>query len=291
MKVSIIIVNYNTLQMTDECLRSVREMTSGVDYEIILVDNASTDGSREYFSEFPGITYIYSEENLGFGRANNLGYRYVKGEYVFLLNSDTLLMNNAVAEMASYLDHAPADVGCVGCMLYDRQLKPMHSYGDFPDVKIFWKRVVNFNLPLYKPWNLPRKGATYPLAVDYITGAALMIRRTVIEQCGLFDPDFFMYFEETEMQHRYSRAGYRRMVIDTARIQHLHGASGKRKGHSLCMVIIELESRYLYMLKTMTHGRRKFISWMHLLIFPRLIVSRAPMKEKWQTIKLLVKNL
>lgn len=83
MKVSIIIVNYNTLQMTDECLRSVREMTSGVDYEIILVDNASTDGSREYFSEFPGITYIYSEENLGFGRANNLGYRYVKANMCF----------------------------------------------------------------------------------------------------------------------------------------------------------------------------------------------------------------
>ena len=89
MDVSIIIVNYNTCQMTKECIDSVFERTFGLDFEIILVDNGSTDGSKSQFEKDSRITYVYSEFNLGFGCANNLGYKFAKGDYVFLLNSDT----------------------------------------------------------------------------------------------------------------------------------------------------------------------------------------------------------
>ena len=107
MDVSIIIVNYNTCRMTAECIDSVFEKTHGIDFEIILVDNASTDGSREHFAGDSRITYIYNDENLGFGRANNAGIERARGRYVFLLNSDTLLIGNAIKTLCDHLDAHP----------------------------------------------------------------------------------------------------------------------------------------------------------------------------------------
>ena len=99
MDVSIIIVNYNTLKVTAQCLDSIFRLTYGLSFEVILVDNASTDGSKEIFSQDKRIKYIYSDRNLGFGRANNLGFQTAAGEYIFLLNSDTILLNNAVLHL------------------------------------------------------------------------------------------------------------------------------------------------------------------------------------------------
>ena len=96
MDVSIIIVNYNTRQLTSNCIESIFKYTNGVSFEVILVDNASTDGSIDFFTNDERIIFISSKENLGFGRANNLGYKVAKGRYIFLLNSDTLLLNNAI---------------------------------------------------------------------------------------------------------------------------------------------------------------------------------------------------
>ena len=103
MDVSIIIVTYNTCQMTGECIDSIIEHTRDVDYEIIVVDNASRDASKQTFSHDSRLTYIYNEENIGFGRANNIGAREAKGDYLFLLNSDTLLTNNAVKHFKDYM--------------------------------------------------------------------------------------------------------------------------------------------------------------------------------------------
>ena len=102
--VSIIIINYNTCKMTCECIDSIVEKTHGISYEIILVDNASTDGSKEFFEKDERIAYIYSERNGGFGYGNNLGMKVAKGKYFFLLNSDTLLVNNAVKEFFDYAE-------------------------------------------------------------------------------------------------------------------------------------------------------------------------------------------
>ena len=113
MDVSVIIVNYNTFRMTADCIESVRQKTSGISYEIILVDNGSTDGSKDFFEQFEGIKYIYSDENLGFGRANNLGAKQASGDYLFLLNSDTLLINNAIKILYDYIN-THQSVGVVG---------------------------------------------------------------------------------------------------------------------------------------------------------------------------------
>ena len=96
MDVSIIIVNYNTKQVTQSCINSIVEHSHGFSYEIILVDNHSTDGSYALFSNDARIKYVYNEKNVGFGQANNIGYQYSTGDFIFLLNSDTLLLNNAI---------------------------------------------------------------------------------------------------------------------------------------------------------------------------------------------------
>ena len=132
--VSVIIVNYNTKTLTKECVDSVYAQTNGVTFEVILVDNASTDGSTDMFEEDQRIVFVESKVNLGFGKANNLGYRYAKGKYIFFLNSDTLLLNNAIGLFSHKMETASNSIGCMGCLLQDASSKKTHSFADFPSV-------------------------------------------------------------------------------------------------------------------------------------------------------------
>lgn len=132
MDVSVIIVNYNTKEMTQNCIDSIFQNTKDIEFEVILVDNASTDGSKEFFEQDNRIKYIYSKENLGFGRANNLGYKEASGKYLFLLNSDTLLLNNAIDLFYKLAEkETNKNIGCWGTMLYDSNNKIAGSYGKF----------------------------------------------------------------------------------------------------------------------------------------------------------------
>lgn len=290
-KVSVIIVNYNTCALTAACIDSVWEQTKGLDCEVILVDNASTDGSRETFTNRQDIHYIYSEENLGFGRANNLGYAAAQGEHIFLLNSDTLLRNNAIKLLSDYLDSAPADVGCVGCVLQNADRQPIHSFGDFPTPQSCWQQTKEaYGLCPMQPHNQPLPTDTYPKEVDYITGAALMIRRTVIEQYGLFDADFFMYWEETELQRRYARHGVRRMVINTPAIVHLVGASVNKAPRSLRSLLMSTESYYTYLLKAEPRATRRKLTLLNLFVLPKLLCGRTPWASKRQLSALILRK-
>lgn len=131
MDVSIIIVNYNTKQLLSDCLSSIKEKTFGIEYEVIVVDNDSTDGSQEMLrQDFQWVRLVESGENLGFGKANNLGMSVANGKYFFLLNSDTLLINNAVKHFFDYAE-SNSDFGALGAILFGSDNKPCHSYGSF----------------------------------------------------------------------------------------------------------------------------------------------------------------
>lgn len=226
MDVSIIIVNYNTRQLTTNCIDSVFEKTRGVEFEVILVDNASVDGSRELFEQDARITYIYSEENLGFGKGNNLGYQYAKGDYVLLLNSDTLLINNAIFELVGFMRIHP-EIAIVGGALYGSDMKECTSYGLLlPSLKYEFDLLFRgvFSKKMIERMNdeISTKGFAN---IGYITGADMMLRREKIEEIGMFDPDFFMYYEETEMTYRYAVKGYKSAFFPMAKIQHLGGKS------------------------------------------------------------------
>lgn len=237
--VSVIIVTYNTYKLTLNCIESIFCNTKDISFEIILVDNASTDGSREYFTKDERIIYIYNDVNAGFGTANNIGYKYSSGKYIFLLNSDTILKNNAIKMFYDKMESLPKDVACCGAWLIDADGNHIHSYGLFPkwyDVFICDKATTQ---------NDDCRGDK---RVDYITGADLFVRRSVIEKYGMFDENFFMYYEETDMQERYRRQNFYSMIIDGPLIIHLEGKSAKpsiRKGNMM------LESRIYYFKKRM----------------------------------------
>lgn len=232
MEVSIIMVNYNTLELTKNAIKSIEEKTQGITYEIILVDNNSQDGSMEYFQQIQkkNFKYIYSKENLGFGRANNLGYENSKGKCIFLLNTDTLLVNNAIKELYEVLI-SKESIGIVGGNLYDNNLKPVHSFMK-NNYSLKEELKGNILLPLIKTKVLKRKDFNYSdeiMEVGYVTGADLMIKREVINKVGFFDPDFFMYYEETELTNRVVKKGYKVLSVPSAKIIHLEGKSSSLK--------------------------------------------------------------
>ncbi|MBQ0142632.1 MAG: glycosyltransferase family 2 protein [Prevotellaceae bacterium] len=224
-EVSIIIVNYNTLQITAECIDSIFRFTTNVNFEVILVDNGSIDGSEQHFASDDRITYIYLKENIGFGRANNEGVKYATGRNILFLNSDTLLQDNSVKLLSEYLDHNNT-VGACGANLFDSSMQSSISfYRQYPSIfdnfitlnklynKIRFKDSVTFN------------NTQNPLDVCHISGADLMIKKKILDHIGSFDPQFFMYFEDTELCYRIKRAGFLLMSVPSARIIHLQGRS------------------------------------------------------------------
>lgn len=295
MDVSIIIVNYNTVKMTQECIESIFEKTTGLDFEVILVDNASTDGSKDHFEREERIKYIYSEDNLGFGRANTLGYEQSTGDYIFLLNSDTLLLNNAIFEFYEYIKSAPSQVCCLGCELVDIDGMPSYSFGTFPSNRIFLGMIMKLYHLKFKALSFPSFfQGEHPLTVDYSSGADMFIRRKVVEELGFFDPDFFMYFEEVELQYRYHTKGYISQVIDTPKIMHLLGGSELKKNkstHSLRTKIIELESRYIYCSKVFKPIERFFMPILHLLLIPRILLYKSSWEQRKEMLSVVIKNL
>ena len=259
MDVSVIVVNFNTKLLTEQCLNSIFEKTFGLEFEVILVDNGSTDGSCELFSRDSRITYIYNKENLGFGRANNLGASYAKGDYLFFLNSDTYLRNNAIFLLWQQMHHFPdrERVACAGCMLLSPERDIVHSYAKFPSpirsileatlYPVLWKMHFLQELPSTSNYQYEQKEGAY-FDVDYITGADLMISRKATEELGLFDSGFFMYYEETELQYRFMRHNLRRIICRGPEIVHLEGKSNKRQSPDRTTMVIR--SMFLYYQKT-----------------------------------------
>jgi len=229
MDVSIIIVNYNTISLLVNTVDSVFEKTEGVEYEIIVVDNNSSDNSKNILAEKYGykITYIALSENIGFGRANNEGAKIAKGKNLFFLNPDTILLNNAVKILSDFLDSNPR-VGCCGGNLFDADGRSTHSFARFFTPSIFEIFDVLFkNLPkkiIYRR-NIEFNYTNKPLKVCYITGADLMIRSNIFNKLNGFDPDFFMYYEEVELEYRIRKSGCYIFNVPYAKIIHLEGKS------------------------------------------------------------------
>jgi GT2 family glycosyltransferase len=289
MEVSIIIVNYNTRDLTYQCVESIWEMTKGIQYEIILVDNASKDGSVEFFSELENIVLITSDKNLGFGNANNLGFKSASGKYILFLNSDTILLNNAVKEFYDEMERSPWNVGCLGAkLLAEDGVSENNSYGYFPSLKRVFKSIFTIYLPFSKK---KRKSIIQDsFEVDYIIGADLFIRRYVIDKLGLFDPEFFMYFEETELQLRYKNAGYLSKIVSTPKIIHLENASDLGvKNYSSKSRKMYFESMFIYMRKR--YSKPLYILFRLLILgyLPVFILSSNSLKDRAHMCKIFFK--
>lgn len=247
--VSVIIVSYNTKDLTRNCLNSLYEHTKDLNFDVYVVDNDSQDGSCEMIKEeFPQVKLMETKENLGFGKANNLAIKDSEAKYVFLLNSDTIFINNAVKVMFDFLENPNnQNVGACGGNLYDAEGKNALSYGYLPSLKT--KFIKTFQLKwLFPSENIKISDRGFNISnelkqVDYITGADLMMRKSVLDEVGVFDKDFFLYYEETELQFRINKAGYKVFILPDAKIHHLEGkSSSNRKNRRKAF----LESEYLF---------------------------------------------
>ncbi len=253
--VSIIIVNYNTRDLTKECLSSVYARTKGVDFDVYVVDNASSDGSADEIARaFPAVKLIRNEENAGFARANNMAMRASTADYVFLLNSDTILVNNAVGIFFDFMEREEnAAVGCCGGSLYDRDMAPQVAWGNLPSLKETAFQVFGLKkvFPRYYKEKLRtsmenRDGSIRK--VGYIVGADMFIRRRALDRAGLFDEDFFLYFEDTELSFRMGQEGFASVIIPDAEIIHLaaRSSSGDSK---VAKIRLREKSRLLFFRK------------------------------------------
>lgn len=228
--VSIIIVNYNTSKLTLDCVDSIRTFTSGIAYEIIVVDNHSESQDLDRLKNCPYITLICNDQNFGFGYANNIGIEQSSGKYIFLLNSDTRLLSNIILEMFEFSE-SHFEMGAVGCLLLGENMQDIHSAGAFRSpvsmLGNFFCKL--FCLPDYDKRLLRRiKNKAY-LDVDYVTGADLFLKRSLFDEVGGFDPNFFMYNEDSDLQLRIKEMGLRRIIINSRSILHLCGASQRGK--------------------------------------------------------------
>ena len=254
MEVSVIIVNYNTTQLTKRAINSIYSIKSGLRYEIIVVDNASEKSEREeliHFAEEHDIMLHLSKTNQGFGVANNIGAQYAKGEYLLLLNPDTILINNAIDILYNFAKSRAIEI--CGGNLYDEKGKPVHSYWQtMPGVYFEYCALINnLNLRLRYRGSHEHNFTGKPMKVSYITGADLMIKRELFAKLGGFDSSYFMYFEETDLQLRARQEGVVAWSVPEAKITHLESRSTQN---------IEKKSKLFYESRKRYYNKNKSVA-------------------------------
>jgi GT2 family glycosyltransferase len=234
MELSIIFVNWNSVNYLRECIASIYEHTRGIAFEIIVVDNASPEGGVDALKEqFPDIVLIKSGENLGFAGANNLGFKQSKGKCVLFLNPDTKLLNPAINILLQGLNSLPG-AGIVGCKLLNADLSVQtSSIMKFPGIlnQVFQSEVLRLRWPSFPLWNIGPLFSTNPAPAkaEAITGACMMMRREVFESVGMFSEEYFMYAEDVDLCWKTTRAGFPNYYLGEGRIVHYGGVSSPRE--------------------------------------------------------------
>ena len=234
MQLSVIIVNYNVRYFLEHCLLSVVKACQGIDAEIFVVDNNSQDGSAEMVkTRFPQVRFIANPDNPGFAKANNQALELAEGQYILYLNPDTIVPEDCLQRCLQYMDAHP-DAGALGCRLIDGkgQFLPESKRG-FPSARVafykisglsaFFKKSKRFNQ--YHLGYLPEHEIQ---EVDVLVGCFMFCRKSVIDQCGSFDPDYFMYGEDIDLSYRIQKAGFKNIYFPETTVIHYKGESTKK---------------------------------------------------------------
>jgi len=230
--VSVIIVSWNTCSITRDCLRSVFDETRGIDFEVIVVDNASSDGSAEMVRrEFPRAVLIENRQNRGFAAANNQAMRVARGKYVLLLNSDTVLIDGAIQECFAFIEKHP-EAAVVGCKALNEDGSLQFTCSMFPGLLNQLLLATGLSSALGGNRFFGRADMTWwdhneLREVDFVAGCFMLVRRAAVEQVGVMDENYFMYAEEADWCLRFRRAGWKVFYYPDARFHHLLGASEK----------------------------------------------------------------
>ena len=239
--VSISIVTWNAKDYLQKCLNSIYENIGNITFEIIVVDNASTDATVSMVkTQFPSVILIENKNNLGYGSANNQAIKISKREYILILNPDTIIFNDSIQRLVEFLDQNPK-VGAVGPKIVN------------PDGSIQFECARNFPTPitefyvlttLYKRFPKSKIFGKYLMSywnhndqreVELLAGACFLIRRKVFDEVGLFDENFFMYTEETDLFYRIKQKGWKVYYFPSAKIEHLWGKSTEQLPYAMAV--------------------------------------------------------
>ena len=273
--VSIIIVNYNTYGLVLQCIESVIKNTSNILYEIIVVDNNSPNREIEDLNKvFPQVKLILNNDNSGFGIANNIGNKVANGKFIFLLNSDTIVIDNSIYELYKFMLENP-HVGACGGNLCDINLSPATSFTRFmpsilSDIDYFFYNIYS-NVLYGKDLNYCY-GESPILIHGNISGADLMISKHVFDELGGFDENFFMYYEETDLLFRIRAINYKTYIVPSSKIIHLEGASEALKSIKLDWTY---ESKEKYFIKNNSKISLKISNFIfYLTVLQRVLIFK-----------------
>ena len=226
--ISFIIVNWNTRDILMDCLNSIYKTVTDIDLEIYVVDNNSTDGSREATKRnFPDVKLIENKTNTGFAHANNQALSIMKGKFAVLLNSDAVLKENAIKKLLAFMTSIPS-AGIAGVQLLNDDGSRQNSIDNFPsmETEIFNKSI----LRLFFPGKYPSKNRSHhdPIEVDSVIGACMIVRKEAMADVGVLDEDYFIFLEETDWCFRMYKKGWKVYHVPDAEVFHLSGHSKKK---------------------------------------------------------------
>lgn len=234
MKISIVIVNYNVRYFLEQCLRSVQKALAGIEGEVWVVDNNSVDGSVEMVREqFPWVKVIANRENLGFSRANNQAMRQSSGEYILLLNPDTILQENSLCDPLKFMDEHP-EAGGLGVRMIDGQGRFLkESKRGLPTPPVALYKILGLNKlfpksPRFAKYHLGHLSEHETNEVDVLAGAYMLMRKSALDRVGLLDEDYFMYGEDIDLSYRIQQGGYKNYYFAGTSILHYKGESTKK---------------------------------------------------------------
>ncbi len=252
MKISVVIICWNDLKVISNCLQSIFAGIRSTDFEVIISDNGSTDGSPEFIRQhYPTVRVIENRANLGFAKGNNVGITASRGEYVLILNPDTIVHDGTLDKLVEFADRHP-EAGAFGC----RVLNPDGSYQEsarpFPSIRGHWLAALYlrplaylsdaFIPDVYTGW----KGDTEKV-VDWQSGCCVMFRGKLLKELGGFDEQFFYHYEEVDLCRRIRNAGYPLLFTPEATITHLGGQSVNR--FPIRFALEKYRNRYRYFYK------------------------------------------
>ena len=274
MKLSVIIVNYNVEYFLEQCLYSVRRAMQGIEGEVFVVDNDSGDGSmRMVKKKFPEVIRVENKENLGFSKANNQGIKLSKGEYVLLLNPDTVVEDDTFSSIIEFMDSKP-EAGALGVKMVDGSgnFLPESKRGLPTPGTAFYKMFGFSSLfpksKRFSKYHLGYLDENEIHEVDILAGAFMLLRKTVLDEIGLLDETFFMYGEDIDLSYRVIKAGYKNYYFPNTRIIHYKGESTKKS--SVNYVLVFYNAMVIFAKKHFTHkNARLFAQLINVAIYIR----------------------
>ena len=252
--VSIIIVNWNTAKLLHDCIQSIYDNTTKLLYEVIVVDNASTDGSVEMIKKlFPCVRLIENEKNLGYAAGVNRGIIQATARYCLILNSDILFCENDLHKIVKFADDNP-DAGMFGCKVYQDHHRLQLTCFRFPSLinLMFDSFFLNRLFPKSRLFNrefMPEWKRDTVKSVDVISGMFMLVRSRAITQVGLMDEDYFLLCEETDWCWRFEKADWKRVFYPYAKVIHLDGGGKSREKANLKMMVQFRKSMLIYFRK------------------------------------------